>query len=61
MSCGIGIIHGKALKQKLKTKSTTQLEVVAVSEYVLYKIHMIIIIGDTAVHYKKRFLSRQRK
>ena len=34
MSCGVGIIHGNSLKQKLNTKITTESEVVAVSEYV---------------------------
>ena len=33
MSCGVGIIHGKASKQKLNKKSTTESVVVAVSEY----------------------------
>ena len=41
MSYGVGIIHGKASKQKLNKKSTTESEVIAVSEYVPYKIHMI--------------------
>ena len=44
-SCGVGIIHGKAPKQKLNTKSTTESEVVAVSEYLPYKIHIINIFG----------------
>ena len=34
MSYGVGIIHGKASKQKLNKKSTTESEVIAVSEYV---------------------------
>ena len=41
MSCGVGIIQGKASKQKVKSKSTTESEVVAISEYMPYKIHMI--------------------
>ena len=41
MSYVVGIIHGKASKQKLNKKSTTKTEVVAVSEYIPYKIHMI--------------------
>ena len=35
MSCGVGIIHGKASKQKLNTQNTTEPEVVTVSDYVL--------------------------
>ena len=41
VSCGVVIIHGKALKQKLNTKITTESEVVAFSDYVTYKIYMI--------------------
>ena len=37
ISCGVVIIHGKASKQKLNTKITTESEVVAVIEYVPYK------------------------
>ena len=43
MSCGVGIIHGKASKQKVNEKSTMESKVVEVSEYVNYKIHIIII------------------
>ena len=61
MSCGIGIIHGKASKQKLNTKSITESEVVAVSEYVPYKIHMIIFFGTRLCSTQKGFISRQQK
>ena len=46
--CGAGNIHGKASKQKLNTKSTTESEVAAVSKYVPYKIHMINILSISA-------------
>ena len=45
MSCVIGGIQGKASKKKLNTKSTIESEVVAVSEYVPYKIRVINIFG----------------
>ena len=61
MSCGFGIIHGKESKQKLNTKSTTESEVVAVSEYVPYKIHMINFFGDKAMFYTKRFFINKTK
>ena len=41
MFCGVIIIHGKASKQKLNKKSTTESEVVAVSDYMPLNIHMI--------------------
>ena len=56
MSCGVGIIHGKASKHKLNTKSTTESEVVAVSEYVPYKIHMINIFLGQGYALHKKFL-----
>ena len=54
MSCGVGIIHGKASKQKLNAKITTESEVVAVSEYVPYKIHIIGIFWDKTMFYTKK-------
>jgi KUP system potassium uptake protein len=38
MSFGTGIVHGKASKQKLNTKSSTETEVVAASDYLPYNI-----------------------
>jgi hypothetical protein len=40
MSFGTGIIHGKAGKQKLNTKSSTETEVVGASDYLPYNIWM---------------------
>eukprot|EP00957_Ditylum_brightwellii_P087193 6636771-Ditylum_brightwellii.AAC.1 len=41
MSFGLGIVHGRASKQKLNTKSSTEAEVVGVSEYIPYNIWLI--------------------
>ena len=41
MSFGIGILHGKFPKQKLNTKSSTEAELVAVSDYIPYHTWMI--------------------
>ena len=38
MSFGTGIVHGKASKQKLNTKSSTETEVVGTSDYLPYNI-----------------------
>ena len=38
MSYGQGIIHGKSTKQKLNTKSSTEAELVGISEYLPYNI-----------------------
>jgi hypothetical protein len=40
MSFGTGIIHGKASKQKLNTKSSTETEVVGASDYLPYNMWM---------------------
>ena len=56
MSCVVCIIHSKESKQKFNTKSTTDSEVVAVSEYVPYKIHMIDIFGGQCYTLHKTFL-----
>ena len=57
MSCGICIVYGKASKQKLNTKITTESELVVVSKYVHYKIHVVNILRDRDMLYTKRFLS----
>ena len=41
MSFGYGIVHGKSSKQKLNTKSSTESELVEVSEYLPYNIWLI--------------------
>ena len=41
MSYGLGILHGKAVKQKLNTKSSTEAEIVGVSDYLPYNIWML--------------------
>ena len=41
MSMGHGILHGKSSKQKLNTKSSTEAELVGVSEYIPYNIWLL--------------------
>ena len=41
MSFRVGIIHSKSSKQKLNTKSSTEAELVAVTEYLPYHIWMV--------------------
>ena len=49
MYFGTGILHGKSSKQKLNTKSSTEAELVAVSDYIPYHIWMIdFLIGRPA-------------
>ena len=37
---GIGILHGKASKQKINVKSSTEREIVGLSEYLPYTLWM---------------------
>ena len=56
MSFGWGIIHRKASKQKLKTKSSTEAELVGVSEHIPYKIHLINLLMGQVYKMKMRVL-----
>ena len=60
MSFEVGIIYGKASKQKFNTKSTTESEVVAVSEYLPYKIHIITILGGQVYAMHKKFMYQDK-
>lgn len=42
MSTGLGVFHAKSSKQKINTKSTTESELVGVSEYMPYNIWAIL-------------------
>ena len=42
MSLGLGTLHAKSSKQKLNTKSSTEAELVGVSEYLIYNIWTIM-------------------
>ena len=61
MSYVFGIIHSKESKQKLNTKIATESEVVAVSEYVPYKIHIIHIFGGQGYALHKNILYQDNK
>jgi len=54
MSMGWGVLHAKASKQKINTKSTCEYELV--SEYIPFKIHMINILMVQGYHLKKKVL-----
>ena len=58
MSCEVGIIHSKESKQKLNIKSTTESEVVSVSEYVPNKNHMMHFGGQGYTLHQKFLLEK---
>ena len=46
MSMGWGVIHVKSSKQKLNTKSSTEAEVVGVSDYMPYNIWVVMFLEE---------------
>ena len=56
MSLGWGLVHAKATKQKLNSKSSTETEVIAVSEYVPYKIWLINFMEAQRYKFKDKVL-----
>ena len=56
MSFGIGALHTKSTKQKLNTKSSTEAELVGVSEYLPYHIWLINFLEYQGYKVKKKLL-----
>ena len=56
MSLGWGLVHVKATKQKLNLKSSTETEVIAVSEYIPYKIWLINFMEAQGYKFKDKVL-----
>ena len=61
MSMGWGVLHAKASKQKINTKSTCESELVGVSEYIPFKIHIINILMGQSYHLKKKVLNQDNQ
>ena len=56
MSFGTGIIHGKSSKQKLNTKSSTEAELVVVSDYIPYHVWIINFLRHQGYEIKNKIL-----
>ena len=52
MSLGLGVLHGKSTKQKLNVKSSTEAELVGVSDYLPYNIWLLMFLSEQG--YAKR-------
>ena len=61
IAIGRGIIHGKSSMQKLNTKSTTEAELVAVSEYLPYNIWMMMFLKEQGYEIKDNILYQDNK
>ena len=56
MSFGIGALHTKSTKQKLNTKSSTEAELVGVSEYLPYHIWLLNFLKHQGYDVKEKLL-----
>ena len=56
MSMGTGTLHNESSKQKLNTRSTTESEVVGVSEYLPYDIWQVNFFGAQGYHIKNNYI-----
>ena len=56
MSFGLGVIHCKTSRQKLNTKSSTEAEVVGVSDYLPYNIWMTLFLKEQGMTIYKNIL-----
>ena len=61
ISMGRGPFHGKSSMKKLKTKSTTEAELVAVSEYLPYNIWMMMFLKEQGYEIKDIILYQDNK
>ena len=62
MSLGLGVLHGKSVKQKLNVKSSTEAELVGVSDYLPYNIWLMMFMSDQRVRNCRQYaVSRQPK
>ena len=56
ISFGLGVVHCKSLRQKLNTKSSTESEVVGVSDYLPYNIWMTLFLKEQGMILYKNVL-----
>jgi hypothetical protein len=61
MSLGWGILHTKSSKQKLMTKSSTEAEVVGLSEYIPYNIWLINFLGAQGYKIEQNIVYQDNK
>ena len=61
MSMGVGIIHGRSGKQKLNVKSSTEAELVGVSEYLPYNIWLMMFMREQGYPVRNNVLYQDNK
>ena len=61
MSFGTGTIHARSTKQKLNTKSSTESELVGVSDYLPYNIWLLMFMKEQGYEIKSNFLAQDNQ
>ena len=61
ISFGVGVVHSKSSKQKLNTKSSTEAELVGVSEYLPYHIWIVNFMKSQGYKMKKKTLYQENE
>mmetsp|Transcript_26947 Transcript_26947/g.39877 ORF Transcript_26947/g.39877 Transcript_26947/m.39877 type:complete len:422 (-) Transcript_26947:45-1310(-) len=61
MSFGLGTLHARSSKQKLNTKSSTEAELVGVSDYLPYNIWIIIFLKEQGYTLRKNTLKQDNQ
>ena len=61
MSMGTGILHGKSSKQKINVKSSTEAELVGVSEYLPYNIWLMMFLKKQGYNIMNNVLYQDNK
>jgi hypothetical protein len=61
MSMGLGLIHGKSCSQTMNTKSTTESELVGVSEYLPYNVWFCNFMEEQGYQIKENILYQDNK
>ena len=61
MSFGLGTIHARSSKQKLNTKSSTEAELVGVSDYLPYNIWIVMFLQHQGYHMKSNLLHQDNQ
>ena len=53
---GLGVLHARSSKQRLNTKSSTEAEVVGVSDYLPYNLHFVMFLREQGYTVRKNVL-----
>ena len=61
MSFGLGTIHAKSSKQKLNTKSSTEAELVGVSDYLPYNTWLLMFLASQSYNLRSNIINQDNQ